>query len=398
MSSLSQFVGSVPVGTIIEAPYSFGVTNTDYLLCDHTKVVRATYPKLSEQYPSAFGTFTPTVRTLNSLPSSNAGASNGTIWAVAGVAGVTAIQTSPDGVTWTNRTTPADANVRSILWLGGTRWAAMRADVGAQPLYSSDNAVTWTAASGAVVTDSGAYQCCAAYASTIGASGRIVLAVGTTSVYTSDDFGVTYTVRATGLGVNVFNVCWTGTRFVATTTSTTAVAVSTDGITWTSVLTPVALTAATASTGFIASDGAGRVVITSNASLAGQYGIFVSQDSGATWSQRLLPSYVGSTYFGLQTTLFPSFTNGLFFLSGNSSGGVVSADLKTFITVSDVNVLQVYGNVISNAGIYLCAKASVTVPTLVNDTTKMYLPGQVTAAPSSGSYALTSHPQWIKAK
>ena len=388
---------SAPIGSIIEAPYNFGANNPGWLLCDHTQVNKADYPLLANQYPSRIGTFTPTIRTPATAPGSTAGASNGTIWAIAGLnTGTTCIQTTPDGVTWTSRTTPADFDTRSILYMTGNRWVAFGSLPGIQPLYSSDGAVTWNLATGATSVSAQASQSCAAWAPTIGVNGRICLAYGTGSVFTSDDFGVTFTARATGVSGNVNGVCWSGTMFVANTSSITDIAVSTDGITWTAVSTPVNMSTTANST--IASDGLGRVAL-ETASVANGAGVMCSQDSGATWSMRLLPSYIGTdNSTASHRTHLVSFTNGLFFTSTPTAMSV-STDLKTFIPISNLALTGGRANIVSNAGIYMGVVGALpTVRTITNNPSKMYLPGQVVSSGSLAYNSLTSHLQWIKAR
>jgi len=372
MSTLSQFAGgSLPVGSIVQAPYN--LTDPAYLPCDGRKVLRADYPLLSACLPS-IGTFTATSRTKSAAPTSSAIATNGTVWVVTGAVGTSNLYYTSDGITYNVTTTPANFDTRSILW-DGTNFVAISSN-GNAPVYSTTGA-TWTqSASGAVNCAPSSLQTCATWASSLGTVGRFCFAGGTSAFYTSDDRGVTWTTRPHGLGGSVFHVCWTGTKFIATTGTENVIYTSTDGITWVSQALSFGYPAATATTGSIISDGNGRVLMASNSKF-----VFTSQDHGATWTSRMfgLSSYLGCVDLSSVTV---SYTNGRFFLPHDASAGgpFVSTDLIGWAMYTDVPNPTLSEDAAATfsykSGVYLMNRNNATTEayTLTEDTSYMKLP------------------------
>ena len=390
------------VGEITTAPYNFSYNNPDWLLCDCSIINKGEYSELAAQYPANIGVFTATNRTPSAgAPFSNACASNGTMWIIAGPSGTSTMYKTTDGITYTSIPTSSAGDIGSILYLGTGHWVAV--GTGGN-LYSSNDGVSWGV--NATAATSVGWQDMMCYSSTLGTgSGRIVYVAGTTTVYTSDDFGVSWTPRVT-TGLNsLFHICWTGSRFIATINGVAnAVAVSNDGVTWASLSIPFPMAVASAVTSFIASDGKGNVVISMNSSVASSYGILISNDHGITWKERVIPGYTGYGTFGNIYPGFPSYTNDIFFLVASPGSGsnsiIVSTNLKAFVTISNIYALNYYDNVVYNSGTgtYYCAAAVVLNRTMVSDNSKMQLPGQILSTNASSTVTPTSHVQWIKAR
>ena len=132
MSFASQFLGGgQPIGSIVQAPYN--ITDAAWLPCQGQRILRATYPQMSACQPTV-GVFTATQRTKPGTSSGSAMCVQGANFVLAGPTGASAIITTPDGVTYTSRTTPAGTTVASLV-SDGTNVVA--AAVGANPLYSS---------------------------------------------------------------------------------------------------------------------------------------------------------------------------------------------------------------------------------------------------------------------
>jgi len=364
MSTLSQFAGgSLPVGSIVQAPYN--LTDPAYLPCDGRKVLRADYPLLSACLPS-IGTFTATSRTKSAAPTSSAIATNGTVWVVTGAVGTSNLYYTSDGITYNVTTTPATWDTRSILW-DGTNFVAISSN-GNAPVYSTTGA-TWTqSASGAVNCAPSSLQTCATWASSLGTVGRFCFAGGTSAFYTSDDRGVTWTARAHGLGGNVFHVCWTGQKFIATTGVGGVIYTSTDGITWVSQYVGFGNTAS-ATAGSIISDGNGRVVWVFGASQ-----MQISLDHGATWSQRKFGALTGSVDISSGGIWY---TNGRFIMGTSVKTVLMSTDAIGWHEVPVFGLLySPFGGFSYKSGVYLCNADNNTTAayTLVEDTSYMRLP------------------------
>ena len=159
--SLSSILfSSAPVGSIVQGPYN--LTDLAYLPCDGRKVVRATYPLLSACL-SSIGTFTGTSRTKPVTSVSAAICTHGLNYVMSGIAGgAGGIVTTPDGITFTQRTTPTSTTVVSLI-SDGTN--IVGAASGASPVYSTDGGATFTAtATAGVSVTAGAVQTVMAYA------------------------------------------------------------------------------------------------------------------------------------------------------------------------------------------------------------------------------------------
>lgn len=389
MSSLSQFAGgNVPVGSIIQAP--FNLTDPAWLPCNGQIVNRADYPLLSACVPGV-GVFTKTDRTRGVTPTSNALATNGSIWVMQGApTGSLGIVTTPDGVTYTGRTTSSGLDVRSIIH-DGVKFVAVGATGTA---HTSSDGVSWSSG-GSVQAQANSLQSCLAFSPTLGSVGRICLASGA-NFYTSDDHGVTWATRAHGIpGCEAFHVTWTGQKFIALTSVANIILTSADGITWAKVTLPITLAASTVSAGSIASDGAGKVVIVS---AAAPYQTLTSIDHGATWVVRFFSGATGAVFI----PSVASYTNGKFLLAGSGGGGygvVTSTDLSVWSALLPVPSLKAAFSY--KGGVYYCAAAdSSGDATLVEDTTKIQLPYSTQGVGfTSGSVSSwNNNLPWIKVK
>lgn len=389
MSTLSQFTGGggkSPVGSIVQAPYN--LADPDYLPCDGRAVLRSQYPLLSACL-SNIGTFTATARTKPAVPTSSAIAANGTSWVVTGSVGVSNLYTTPDGITYTARTTPAASDVRSILF-DGVNFVTARNDAGGggtgNPMYSTDGGTTWTVSASSAPVPLTALQTCMTHAPTLGTVGRFCMATSGGNFFTSDDRGVTWTSRAHGLGGSAFQVCWTGQKFIATTGTSSVIYTSADGIAWASQKVPFSVNPASANTGSIVSDGAGKVLW--HVSTAQPFA--TSTDHGVTWSRRRVGSEDGSqaTFNAAGTT--PWCTNGRFFIASNSHQTVYSSsDLVAWVFDSGIIGANGTFGISHKSGVYLLNNFATTdgAQTIVEDTTKMTLPsGYQNVATSNGSW------------
>jgi hypothetical protein len=374
MRASTLFGSGMPVGSVIQAPFT--LADPAWKLCDGRSVDRSLYPLLAAQL-SGVGTFTGTTRTGKAASSSGVGviANNGTVWVVAGASGVTGIYTTTNGITYTAQTTPASTIVYCLLWTGVNFIAQATAGV-TVPLYSPTG-VNWSSASGGANT--GNSPTCLAIAPSLGSSGRVCYTAGTQQIYTSDDHGVTYTSRTNATGLVTFGVAWTGTKFIATTTTSGKISTSTDGITWISQSLPFGTVAAASNALYIVSDGAGKVLI-SKASTTNPdtLGVLISLDHGATWSNKVFAAPTSNTVSNQLG--IPSYTNGRFFIAGISSL-YVSNDLVSWAIVTDTQVTSgntLLGDSISyKAGVYLSGGNGGSPISITEDTTKMYMPASM---------------------
>ena len=388
MSFASQFLGGgQPVGSIVPAPYN--ITDAAWLPCQGQRILRATYPQMSACQPTV-GVFTATQRTKPGTSSGSAMCVQGANFVLAGPTGASAIITTPDGVTYTPRTTPAGTTVTSLV-SDGTNVVAAAA--GANPLYSTDAGLTWLVSATPVVTGSYGQQTIA-YAPSLGANGRfLLLDQGTFTVWTSDNRGVTWTARPNGLSASLTGACWTGNRYIGPTSVANSLAVSSDGITWSAMLMPFSLGVNST----IVSDGAGKVLILdTSTNMAAS-----SQDHGSTWAKRL---FGGSTSGGvIGFTGVPSFANGRFFVTpaqpNAGFGFLCSTDLQAWVLASDVLLSGATGQPTTfafKAGVYLTNGLSQTVYSFTEDTTRMYLPGPAQNEAGFGSASSNNFQPFIK--
>ena len=380
MSTLSQFGGGGnPVGAFVYAPYN--ITDPAYLLCNGAKLVRTAYPLYAALQP--VGTFTPTTRTKGASSASVAIFADSTNFIASAAANTSlSIQTSPDAVTWTTRTTPNVAGINAILG-DGTNIVAVPDSTGVvtAAIYSANSGVAWTAtATAGVNTAASAQPSVLCQAPTLGTVGRFLLITSSGQVATSDDRGVTWTVYSHGTGFTFLVACWTGTKYIALTTTQGTIMTSTTGLTGSWTAQAVAFPQSWSSTlAHIVSDGAGKVLIVDVSAGA----VTVSTDSMATYSTRSFASNAispASTQAAFNLSV-PSYANGRFFSAANtgiSRGFIVSADLTAWLYMPDVQpaAATLWGFAFKS-GVYLASYPSTQAMTLVEDNTKVYLPAGV---------------------
>jgi hypothetical protein len=155
-----------------------------------------------------------------------------------------AIQTSPDGITWTTRTTPSIQYLSYIIWAPEVSlFVATSYQAGTSSVLTSPDGINWTQRTTPNIADG-----ISAGLADVTWNGSLFVCVnqGTTAntnwVITSPD-GINWTQRTTPSGRNWIGVSWSPqlSLFVAVnnlTPTTSGVATSPDGITWTIRTTP----------------------------------------------------------------------------------------------------------------------------------------------------------------
>ena len=233
----------------------------------------------------------------NSLPSSGAVAWNGTVFCVV-VSGTSIAYTSPDGITWTQRTLPSSSQWNSIAW-NGTVFCAISNTSGTVAATSPDG-ITWTART---LPTSQVWN-------SIAWNGTLFVVVGgsaSTVAATSPD-GITWTNRTITSGTWSL-VIWNGTVFLAIGGGTVA-ATSPDGITWTART----LISSFLSAPVLAASSSLFVLMTNGTST------YQTSPDGITWTQRSLATSNGAPggIVGI-TSLNYNATLGLFIAAGYAS-------------------------------------------------------------------------------
>ena len=150
------------------------------------------------------------------------------IWVAVGVGASAAatIQTSPDGLTWTNSLSGGfSANGNGVAW-NGKYWVAVGNDTTNKIQYSS-NATDWLATSGATFSGQG---------NDVAWNGSMWVAVGTDATNTIKySFDSVNWINSSGFTTSGLGVAWNGFIWVAVgsdTTAANAIRYSYDGITW----------------------------------------------------------------------------------------------------------------------------------------------------------------------
>ena len=168
-----------------------------------------------------------TERTHPIVNSVNGIAWNGSLWVAVGGYSGTAIATSPDGITWTARTSPFEGfgtTCWDVAW-NGSLWVAVGS--GIAPIATSPDGITWTSRTSPITSA----------VKGVAWNGSLWVAVGfgTFTVATSPD-GITWTGRTATFPNGGRNVAWNGSLWVAVGESIdpdSGIATSPDGITWT---------------------------------------------------------------------------------------------------------------------------------------------------------------------
>lgn len=190
--------------------------------------------------------------------------------AVAETGGAECVMTSPDGVTWTLRTTPTTTNPG---WYGVAWSGSLFVIIGlyANKVLTSPDGITWTLRT----AQTGAWDAIA-----YGAGLFVAIASADNHVMTSPD-GTTWTKRSTPSAQQWLSVAWSGSLFVTVgngTSNANCVMTSPDGITWTLRACPTQ--AAWASVTY----GASLFVAVANNGAAG-HRVMTSPD-GIAWTAR----------------------------------------------------------------------------------------------------------------
>jgi len=137
------------------------------------------------------------------------------------------VMTSPDGLTWTARTTPAADSPWTAVTYGNGQFVAV-AQSGTSQVLTSPDGIAWTARTAAANNT---------WRSVTYGNGRFVavaIGTGTNQVMTSPD-GITWTAQTAAAAVDWSSVAYGNNRFVAVASGGTGkrVMTSPDGITWT---------------------------------------------------------------------------------------------------------------------------------------------------------------------
>jgi hypothetical protein len=130
---------------------------------------------------------------------------------------------SPDGVTWTQRTAPYGSGPFNDVFVQGTSFIVVGSDGSGngRAAYSS-NGTSWTGAASMV---SGSYQ------GVGGSTSMLVTVGGSGKIATSTDGGANWTAQTSGTAFGLFDVEWNGSVFCAV--GPAQVRTSPDGVTWT---------------------------------------------------------------------------------------------------------------------------------------------------------------------
>ena len=204
----------------------------------------------------------------------NSVANSGSLFAAVTNAGE--IATSPNGYTWTTRTSPVSGiALNSIVW-SNSQFVAVGNN---GSIVTSSNGITWTLrSSGTVASLTG-----------VAWSGSNYLAVGA-AILTSSD-GVSWTLRGAAPHVSYSGLAWSGTRFVAIN-SAFAIDSTADGISWSTASSlPAYCGTCSISLNAIASSGSRLIVVGGNTT--GTAVVWTSTDVGSDgWTNVTPPAFV----------------------------------------------------------------------------------------------------------
>lgn len=134
------------------------------------------------------------------------------------------ISTSPDGVTWTARTTPSTRRANNVIWTG-TQFIALSSG---GEIVTSPDGISWTIQASGTTSSLNGYAASSTLMVIVGSNGTII---------TSSDGGTTWASQTSGTSFALNRVVWTGTQFVAIG-GAGKIFSSTDGVTWTAQYTP----------------------------------------------------------------------------------------------------------------------------------------------------------------
>lgn len=204
---------------------------------------------------------------------------NGTVFCAVASGSAVAI-TSPDGVTWTERTLPVSTLWNSVEWDGSVFIAQ-----GGYGLATSPDGITWTNIAKTVggnvdlwsaVAQNGSIYCAVPQSASVTADKCITRAFGSNA----------WTIRSLSSTGNWSGVAWNGTVFCAIKKGSTNCATSSDGITWTNRTMP-----ASRAWSAIAWNGTVFCAVAGDSSFT--YATCATSADGITWTDRTMPSTIG---------------------------------------------------------------------------------------------------------
>jgi hypothetical protein len=155
-----------------------------------------------------------------------------------------AIQTSPDGITWTTRTTPSIGFLSYIIWSSElSLFVATSYQTGTSSVITSSNGTSWTLQTTPAFTGTNGWNAICYSPELNLFVCTLVSSTSNTSWIMTSTNGTTWTAQTTPSGNTWYSVCWSSelNLFIAVnsnTSTTSAVASSPDGITWTIRTTP----------------------------------------------------------------------------------------------------------------------------------------------------------------
>jgi len=194
---------------------------------------------------------------------------NGSLWVAVGIS-AGGISTSPDGITWTAQTSPFTTG-RGVAW-NGSLWVAVGTGAGTDKIATSPDGITWTGRTSSLN-----------YGYGIAWNGSLWVAVGNgaNQIVTSPD-GITWTGRTSPLAP-VHGVAWNGSLWVAVGYGTKTIATSSDGITWAGRRNPLTF-------GYgIAWNGSLWVAVGENPAGTGAVDAIATSPNGTTWTGQTGP-------------------------------------------------------------------------------------------------------------
>jgi hypothetical protein len=255
-----------------------------------------------------------------------------------------AYATSPDGITWTQRTLPSAASLAKIIW-NGTIFCAIGGGAVSNAVFTSTNGTSWS---------SGSLGVSQAWSSVAYGNGIFVaVALTSTTNYATSTNGTSWTGRT----LPVIAVCnaieWNGSVFCIV--GNNICFTSTNGIAWTQRTIP------TGSWVGLTWNGTVFVAIKTGNTCA------VSQD-GTVWDIITLP--ISSTWTSI------AWDGSRFWMFGNNDVAAVSADGRTWTTVSFTNESNTWSCAAYGGGVMpvLASNYTQTAKLLEPDATKFNLP------------------------
>lgn len=357
---ISQGLGLSPVwGSVADfVTGDIFFTNRDlsapnWLPADGSLYLKTTYPDLSTELGSL-----PTPDSASSWTARSSGlyasllfiAHGNGLYLTGGTNGV--LSTSPNAVTWTSRTSGLGTSDISCAAYGNGLYLIGNISGG---LATSPNGVTWTArTSGFAGTQ----------INSIAYGNGVYVAVGSGGKITSSPDAITWTARTSGFGsAALYGVIFVNGKFIAFgENSTSSIATSTDGITWTLITSPGSVKLLNYSgNSFFAVVGNNKDIWTSKdlvtwsktrvSSMTVVYGagLFLLKNngtSGISKSYDLLTSF-GDIPYGLPSAINAGiYVNGMFVFVGDAgsiSTSTVGYDISTQFATPIANISPASG-------------------------------------------------------